>query len=180
MTEKKLNQALDEFITRFTALPNDPRTEYDPEWLSPCLLEALAPGELAQWRPVLQSQSRSFADMEQALELALDPQLKAYFSRYYSDHIEAQAPQGKLTLLQIWNDDDAERLQQNLIGHVLMKRQLKQPETLFFALTDEEDFIVSVDNASGQVVLEQVGKPAQQVLAQDLAEFLATLQPLAE
>ena len=82
--------------------------------------------------------------------------------------------------MQIWNDDDAERLQQNLIGHVLMKRQLKQPETLFFALTDEEDFIVSVDNASGQVVLEQVGKPAQQVLAQDLAEFLATLQPLAE
>ena len=87
-------------------------------------------------------------------------------------------PGGNLQLLLPWNQDDMVRLQQNLVGHVLMKRRLDQPETLFFAVTDEEDFILSVDNQSGEVVLEQVGLLPQEVLAPDLASFLASLEPV--
>ena len=39
-----------------------------------------------------------------------------------------------------------------------MKRRLKQPETLFFAVTDQEDFVISLELSSGTVVVEQVGK----------------------
>ena len=75
------------------------------------------------------------------------------------------------------SEEDFERLQQNLIGHLLMKQRLKQPPTLFFGLTDEDDFILSVDNASGEVVLEQVGKLPTRCLAPDLATFVDGLTP---
>jgi SecY interacting protein Syd len=64
-----------------------------------------------------------------------------------------------------------------LVGHILMKRRLKQPETLFIALTDEDDFILTVDNASGEVVLEQVGLLPKEVVAPNLEVFIQSLQP---
>jgi SecY interacting protein Syd len=80
-------------------------------------------------------------------------------------------------LLQPWNQGDFERLQQNLVGHILMKRRLKQPETFFIALTDEDDFILTVHNTSGEVMLEQVGLLPKEVVAPNLAEFLQSIQP---
>ncbi len=50
---------------------------------------------------------------------------------------------------------DFERLQQNLIGHILMKQKLKQAITLFFAVTDEDDIILSVNNNTGEVWAEK-------------------------
>ena len=61
----------------------------------------------------------------------------------------------------------------------MMKRRLRQPVTLFFALTDDENFILSVDNETGEVVLEPVGKPATQVIASSLAAFIEGLTPIA-
>jgi SecY interacting protein Syd len=51
------------------------------------------------------------------------------------------------------------------------------PKTLFIALTDEDDFILAVDNISGEVVLEQVGLLPKEVLAPNLATFIQSLQP---
>jgi SecY interacting protein Syd len=58
-----------------------------------------------------------------------------------------------------------------------MKRRLKQPETFFIALTDEDDFILTVHNTSGEVMLEQVGLLPKEVVAPNLAEFLQSIQP---
>jgi len=44
-------------------------------------------------------------------------------------------------------------------------------------LTDEEDFILTVVNESGEVALEQVGKEPSQILAPSLAAFLEQLTP---
>ena len=78
--------------------------------------------------------------------------LLALFCRYFSHDINATAEQGGLTLLQAWNEEDFDRLQKNLIAHVLMKRRLKQADTLFFALTDEEDLLLSILLETGEVV----------------------------
>ncbi|HCB09072.1 MAG TPA: SecY-interacting protein, partial [Alteromonas sp.] len=96
---------------------------------------------------------------------------------YWSFNLSVKAEQGSCELLQVCSEEDFERLQQNLIGHLLMKQRLKQPPTLFFGLTDEDDFILSVDNASGEVVLEQVGKLPTRCLAPDLATFIDGLTP---
>ncbi|MDU0356093.1 SecY-interacting protein Syd [Paraglaciecola aquimarina] len=82
-----------------------------------------------------------------------------------------------MQLLQAWNLQDFERLQQNLIGHILMKRRLRQPETLFFGVTDQEDFILTLDNSTGQVLLEQVGLQSNDILAPNLAQFIDLLEP---
>ena len=58
-----------------------------------------------------------------------------------------------------------------------MKRRLRQRDTLFFAVTDEDDFVLSVLNETGEVVLERVGKEPQEILATDLTSFLQSLKP---
>ncbi len=103
--------------------------------------------------------------------------IKTYYSSYWSEGLNASTARGGLQLLQAWNDDDFERLLQNMVGHVLMKRRLKQAETLFFAVTDDDDFIISLDNASGKVMLEQVGLEPKEVLAESLSEFLTQIEP---
>lgn len=177
----------DTFVNAYIDLAGDNDrqllTEYDADWFSPCLLldEAqladVASGEQTNWRPQLQPVSSHLGDLAKALEIEIHPQLETLFCRYYSHDLPATTDRGDLDILQAWNQDDFERLQKNLIAHVLMKRRLKQPETLFFATTDQEDFIISIDVASGKVMLEQVGKEPKEALAEDLNSFMKTLHP---
>ncbi|QJR81762.1 SecY-interacting protein [Alteromonas pelagimontana] len=150
---------------------------YDREWLSPCYQKTGEQDAMVPWLPALQQKSCSFDNVEKALEMVLNEQYCLYFTHYFSNNLLARAPQGDCELLQVWNETDFSRLQENLIGHLLMKKRLKQPPTLFFGLTDDEDYILSVDNASGEVVLERVGKVPERSLAPDLATFLAELSP---
>lgn len=152
-------------------------TEWDADWLSPC--QQGEPDETGHihWLPVARTDISDFRDTERALEIDFHPDIKAFFGAYWSENLAASAPRGELQLLMPWNADDFARLQQNLIGHVLMKKRLKQPITLFFAVTDDDDFILSLDNQTGQVMLERVGLPAKEVLAENLASFLDELTP---
>jgi SecY interacting protein Syd len=122
-------------------------------------------------------QHLTWSDFEKALSISLHPSIKTYFQCYWSDNLPAKHDLGPLELIQVWNEQDFARLQQNLIGHLLMKRRLKQAETLFFALTDQEDEILSIDNVSGQVVLEQVGLEPKKVIAANIASFILSLEP---
>lgn len=177
----------DTFVNAYIDLAGDDDrqllTEYDADWFSPCLLLSkaqladVADGEQTNWRPQLQPASSHLGDLAKALEIEIHPQLETLFCRYYSHDLPATTDRGDLDILQAWNQDDFERLQKNLISHVLMKRRLKQPETLFFATTDQEDFIISIDVASGKVMLEQVGKVPKEELAEDLNNFIQTLRP---
>lgn len=177
-----LQAALDNFIKLYIQAHQQQESpmvvQYDDQWLSDCHTQDAQQGEWVQWQPVMRQEHDSLNDLEQALELKIDPQLKHYYCRYWSNNLKAKTEKGGLELLLPWNQDDFERLQQNLIGHVLMKRRLGQPETLFFAVTDEEDFIITVDNNSGNVMLEQVGLEPTEVLADDLASFLEQLIPV--
>lgn len=179
---QKLIEALDNLVLKRyqTAAQQQLKltTEFDPEWMSPCQTSEPDEQGMIEWQPMLQNPSGDFSEVENALDLVLHADIKAFFSRYFGEAIDAQSTRGNLQLLQAWNLDDFERLQQNLIGHILMKRRLKQPVTLFFALTDEDDFIISVDNQTGEVTLEQVGCLPQEILAPDLATFLNQLTPM--
>ncbi|WKE64542.1 SecY-interacting protein [Gallaecimonas kandeliae] len=155
----------------FARLPQDNpcwRYQPDPDWPSPCEGDG-------RWQPVKRDPPGLFTDLEKALELALHPSVKAYYGHYFMEHLKVRHQRGEVLLLGAWNQADFERLQENLIGHVLMKRRLKQPITLFIACTDDEDLLLSIDNESGAVVLEPVGQEAREVLAPSLAEFLDNL-----
>lgn len=168
-----------------------PIIEHDEEWPSPCELPCdpknvdyslLSTGEVF-WQPtVMQTTTElepkfNFDNVESALEIVLHCDIKKYFTSLFSESLDASCEEGNLSLLFAWNDADFQRLQENLIGHILMKRRLKQAETVFFAVTDEEDMIISIDNQSGSVWVERVGCEPHKQLAKSLSEFISILKP---
>lgn len=181
---KDLEIALDRLVTSycesFEKTHQSLTIEFDADWPSPCYQETVEEGKMVNWKPILMDQSVTFANLEEALSLAIHPDLISYYCRYWSDNIDVRAERGNLQLLFAWNQQDLIRLQQNLVGHVLMKRRLKQPETFFIGLTDEEDFIISLDNHSGQVMLEQIGLVPEEVLASNLADFINGLTIISD
>jgi SecY interacting protein Syd len=178
---QQVSKALDEFIVNYSlcaqAHPHMRQVDYDPDWPSQCYLSTAEAGQCVDWQPVKRDTPTNFNGIEQALNLTIHPDLVCFYTQYWSGNLNAKSSQGALQLLQAWDLADFERLQQNLVGHILMKRRLKQPETLFFALTDQDDFILCVDNNSGEVVLEQVGLLPQETIAANLASFIRSLEP---
>jgi SecY interacting protein Syd len=172
----ELTQAWGDFIQKWLGNANQgqyPQVTPDPDWPSPC---EFIIGADTFWKPVLQSEHNSedntFENVGEAMGLAINEQYSNYFTLYFSEALEANHEKGPLTFLQAWSQEDFERLQQNLIGHLMMKKKLKQSPTLFFAVTDEDDLNIVVDNDTGQVCLEYVGKEPHEVIAKDLAEFI--------
>ena len=175
-----IDTILDNFFERLMATTNQGNSlliEYDDQWLSPCVKGEHRNGDLVPWEPSVQQRPLNFDNLARALEIKIPSQFETLFTRYWSDHVTVRSDEGELTLLQVWNSDDFERLQQNLIGHVLMKRRLKQDDTLFFAITDQEDYIVSIECVTGFVVVERVGKAPHKKLANSIGEFLEQLVP---
>ena len=183
----QVTAALDEFIKKYLIAakqhPEMLTVEFDEEWPSDCYttlgntLSTSDTGDTVTWQPVKRSGVANFNDLEKALEMKIHEDVVSFYSTYWSDNLSAETDKGYLQLLQPWNQGDYERLQQNLVGHILMKRRLKQPETLFIALTDEDDFILTLDNTTGEVMLEQVGLVPKEVVAPNLATFILSLQP---
>lgn len=150
-------------------------------WADPASPSDAQQGEIidnqVQWQPVPQAIQTDFANVEHALELTIHPDIKTFYRLYFGAGLAAQHLRGKLMLLMVWNDDDVKRLQENIIGHILMKRRLKQRETVFFATTEDDDILLSVLNETGEVYLERVGQEVKEKLADNLAEFIQALTP---
>lgn len=195
MTSTNINllQPLQFLVKKYIQIHHDtcghlPTVTFDEKWLSPCEQGQTEQG-LSYWKPVVISdlvqhdstidlEQLSFANVESALGLSLHQDIKDYFSSIFSADLEVECQEGQLSLLFAWNLDDFQRLQENIIGHLLMKQRMKQAETVFFAVTDEEDMIISVDNATGQVWVEQVGCKPHKKLSNSLAEFIEQLTPI--
>ncbi len=94
--------------------------------------------------------------------------------------MHARLQQRRLTLLQVWSEEDFLRLQENLIGHLIMKRRLKQSPTLFIATTDSEQEMVAVCNLTGEVILEEPGRNKREILSPCISTFLDDIQPVIE
>lgn len=175
--------ALDAFIERYVAAHPRLDEPFDPAWRSPCELGEpyLDRGgeRRVSWQPLRRRDGgEDFAGLERALELSIHPDIKRYYGRYWSGGLEAEADEGHVSLLLLWNGEDADRLVENLIGHALAKRRARTPFTVFFACTEpESDLFLSVDNETGKVVLEAPGQKPLRVVADSLAQFLAGLCP---
>ena len=175
--------ALTQFVTDYqTAYPQ--LTEiFDPQWRSPC--ECGEPFfddrgvQRIPWQPLRRHPDcDDFAGLEHALELTVHQDIKDYYAAYWSAGLEADAPQGPVSLILLWNPDDVDRLIENLLGHALAKRKSRSPFSVFFACTAaDSELFLSVDNASGEVLLEKPGYKPLEVVASSLAEFLGQLTP---
>ncbi len=177
---KAIQQFASQYINNYQSSHGHlPQVEQDEQWPSPCEQEAAVDKGNVFWQPVvIDDEQLSFDNVESALDFTLHQDIKTYFTTLYSDSLDAKCHEGELSLLFAWNHDDFQRLQENLIGHILMKQRLKQEETIFFAVTDEEDTIISIDNNTGEVWVEQVGCKPHKKLADSITEFISQLTPV--
>jgi SecY interacting protein Syd len=158
-----------------------PRVEFDPEWLSECQKDVVDADGLVGWQPIEQHHPVDFRGLENALELQVHPDVKEYFGSFWSGSLEATCKEGHVSLIQLWNPQDFDRLIENLIGHALAKRRLKQPFTVFFATTEpDSEFFLSIDNETGAVLLEEPGFPPRKTVDACLSDFIKRLTPSLE
>ncbi|UUO21826.1 SecY-interacting protein [Colwellia sp. M166] len=179
------NFALDELVWRFSQdylqdyqqrFQHLPITEQAEDWPSPCE-QGVHQDIFSLWQPIKVTETLTFDNVEAALEVKLHHDIKAYFTAIYSDSLDASCVEGDLSLLFAWNLKDFARLQENIIGHILMKIKLKQKLTVFFAMTDDDDHIISISNDTGAVWVEKVGCEPHKKLADTLAGFIEQLTP---
>ncbi|OMH25927.1 SecY-interacting protein [Motiliproteus sp. MSK22-1] len=173
--DQLINLYLDQYQNDETALPV---IAYDEDWPSACYQESPDVESNSPWKPILQDKPTDlFERLEDALEFKIHTDIKQYYSRYWSDSIPASFNGDHLSLLFVWNDSDYERLRGNLIGHCLSKRKAKSPPTFFFACTEPDELILSIENDSGRILLEEPGKPPIREIAPSLDVFLSQLKP---
>lgn len=181
MTVSNTQQQLDRIMTLWLAHHKDnlPTVRYDTAWPSPCYVNQSATQDSeTRWQPVRQTEPTDmFERLSAALEVDIHPTIVDLYTRYWSDPLALKAPDGSLSLLQVWNTDDLERLRANLIGHAMAKAQQKRTLSLFFALTEPDDGMLTVNNNDGTVWLEYPGKKPVRQIAESLPEFLGTLTP---
>ncbi|WP_312240009.1 SecY-interacting protein [Pantoea sp.] len=145
---------------------------------SPCVSETR--GEAVLWRPQPFSLPASLDAVERALDIRLQPAITEFYTSQFAGDMRAQHGTRALSLLQVWSEADFIRMQENLIGHLVMKRRLKETPTLFIATTDSDSEIISICNLSGEVILEQLGVKKREVLSCEIKDFLEHLQPVSE
>ena len=146
---------------------------HEPEWPSPCEDEEdVRYGfRMVKWLPLRRDTVQSFSDLEKAVELKIHADVWIFYGSYFSNNITIKVNDMRVELLQAWNDDDFERLQQNIIGHLLMKQRLRQAPTIFVGLAEKEEEFLSIDNSDGSVWIEAVGKVAHTKIADNLHDL---------
>ena len=151
-----------------------PVTDYDADWPSACVGDMIDANR-CHWQPVAMERALSFERLTNALEVPIHNSLITYFSVHWSASIPVTFNDNDLELLQLWNEQEFEHLLANLIGHALEKKRVSQPLTLFFALVDD-DRLLTVDNASGAVMLETLGQRTPLEVAPSLLDFANALE----
>ncbi|MCG9696125.1 SecY-interacting protein [Shewanella sp. Isolate11] len=130
-----------------------------------------------QWQAVKRQPQGRFDNIEHALTLELHSSISDFYGRYFAAPLQFDSQWGEGELLQPWNQQDFEYLQQNLIGHLMMKQKLKQSLTWFIGVLGEGDQMLVVDNNDGSVWIESPGQMPEQQLAESLEQFICQLKP---
>ena len=131
---------------------------------------------LSYWKPVSRINHDLFDELEKALELSFRDDFKQFYGSFWSNGICVEREDINFSLIQIWNEEDQEKLKENILGHAFAKLKSKQPLSYFIGCTFGDD-TVCIDHESGDVVLEKPGRKAHKVLAPSLEAFLLSLHP---
>jgi len=152
-----------------------PLQDFESDWLSACQVGEPEEGKV-QWQPI--AREADLHNIEDALGIKLHPSISDFFCQAFAGHLPCLFEGHPIELIQAWNEQDFQLLQENMIAHFLMQKRLKKPASMFIASCSDEMQIVSILNETGQVQLENLGKGQEQVLAENLTDFLTHLEPV--
>jgi len=154
-----------------------PQQFFDAEWLSACQVDKLD-DDMISWKAIEREEGINLQNISEALEVTLHPSIEQLFCSYYADGIPCLFEGHPVDLIQAWNEDDFNLLQENMIAHFMMQKRLNKPASMFIASCSDEMQVISILNETGEVQLETLGKKQEAILAPDLATFLNKLQPV--
>ncbi|UTM57879.1 SecY-interacting protein [Photobacterium sp. CCB-ST2H9] len=143
---------------------------------SPCVVRDS--GDTVFWQPVVREPAGDLAAVEQGIELRLHADIQAFYGSYFSGDMAARFQDLELDLLQAFSESDHQRLQENILGHLVTQRRLKLKPTVFIGVMASEHQVIAVCNLTGNVILETLGQSEREVLAEDVASFLRQLEPV--
>lgn len=149
-----------------------PLTEHDPEWPSPCETGEVDAESMVRWRPIARAPEADFRALEESLGVALRDELKTWLGAWWCLPIEATWREDTVVLRGFANEAEFARFEAGLVRHVRAARAVTVPVAVF-----HDDRFVSVDNATGAVLIEDPGR-APSVAAQSLSAFLEALAPV--
>ena len=144
---------------------------------SECVVAEAGSDGAVFWQSVVRQQPGEFANVETALEMTLSAEINPFFGSHFSAPLFFDSQWGQGELIQVWDQTDFEYLQQNIIGHLMMKRKLKQEPTWFIGILDDEDKMLTVNNSDGSVWIEIPGEIQSVKLSDSLNEFINELTP---
>ena len=148
--------------------------EHDPEWTSPCELLPPDADGMVRWRPVAMESSPDFADLEAAAGIRLHPDIRAFYGSFWGWGGEGEHSGESVSLRVAWNPEDLDQIKQGIVEHVAVCAAHPTPATVHVANT-ASDLYFSVDNTTGEVLLEEPGHPRLQVVAPSLSRFLTEM-----
>jgi len=179
--DKETAAALNGFTTRYCDAWHEekgtwPQSEAYTDIPSPCIITAS--GGTVTWQPQPFTAGQNVNAVERAMDIVVQPAIPAFYATQFAGDMTARFAGQQMILLQTWNEDDFQRVQENLIGHLVTQKRLKLSPTFFIATLESELDVISVCNLSGEVVRETLGTRKRQTLAPSLADFLNQLHPV--
>ena len=178
--------ALDALFTRYLNLVKEdtnhlPCVEFNPPWPSPCDvkqdgIDYAESDNIRYWKPINREAIGLFDELEKALELKFRDDVKQFYGSFWSNGICVEREDINFSLIQIWNEEDQEKLKENMLGHAFSKLKSRQALSYFIGCTFGDD-IICIEHESGEVVLEKPGRKAHKVLSPSLEVFLLSLNP---
>ncbi|MGA5822007.1 SecY-interacting protein Syd [Kitasatospora sp. NPDC094028] len=153
--------------------------EYDPEWSSPCQMGAPTPDGMIRWKPVPMEQAPDFAELESALAeigTTLHPDVLALYGTFWCGVVDGLEHSGEpVTLCTLWNEDELRRTVRGLAEHARRQAAEFGGDITFPVASTCSDLFFVLDNATGRILLQEVGHPGGRLVAPSLAQFLAEL-----
>lgn len=172
-----LRSLLERYIDAVRAVSGGlPQTDHDPESPSPCEVGAPDAEDVVTWRPARRDIPPDFRPIEAHLGAALHEDLQVWFGAWWCVPFEAQSGGETVVLSLVSGPRDWARVEESLRRHVDAQRAAGAAITVPVAALYDGRF-VSVDNATGAVLLEAPRKPPAPV-APSLAAWLDRLVPI--
>ncbi len=90
---------------------------------SPCIISSL--DDYVIWQPKPFAGEQNVNAVERAMDIVVQPAVHAFYTAQFAGDMPARFADITLTLLQTWSEDDLQRVQENLIGHLVTQKRLK-------------------------------------------------------